>query len=46
VRNSRADIVLLAREFLRDPYWPINAARAVHQKNAAAAPVQYARAIN
>jgi 2,4-dienoyl-CoA reductase-like NADH-dependent reductase (Old Yellow Enzyme family) len=46
VRNGRADIVLLAREFLRDPYWPLNAARALHQKNAMAAPVQYGRAIN
>jgi 2,4-dienoyl-CoA reductase-like NADH-dependent reductase (Old Yellow Enzyme family) len=22
IRNGRADIVLLAREFLREPYWP------------------------
>jgi 2,4-dienoyl-CoA reductase-like NADH-dependent reductase (Old Yellow Enzyme family) len=44
IRNGRADIVLLAREFLRNPYWPLEAARAVHQKSAIAPPVQYARA--
>jgi 2,4-dienoyl-CoA reductase-like NADH-dependent reductase (Old Yellow Enzyme family) len=27
VRNGRADCVLLARELLRDPYWPLRAAR-------------------
>lgn len=26
VRDRRADLVLLGREFLRDPYWPIRAA--------------------
>lgn len=27
VRNGRADLVLLGRELLRDPYWPLRAAR-------------------
>ncbi len=27
IRNGRADIVLLGREFLRDPYWPLHAAK-------------------
>ena len=27
VRNQQADCVLLARELLRDPYWPLRAAR-------------------
>ena len=27
VRRGQADIVLLAREMLRDPYWPLRAAR-------------------
>ena len=27
IRNGEADIVLLARELLRDPYWPLRAAR-------------------
>ena len=26
VREGQADIVLLARELLRDPYWPLHAA--------------------
>lgn len=44
VRNGRADIVLLARQFLRDPYWPLRAATALRQKEALPAPVQYGRA--
>jgi 2,4-dienoyl-CoA reductase-like NADH-dependent reductase (Old Yellow Enzyme family) len=44
VRNGQADIVLLAREFLRDPYWPAHAARALGQGAAVPPPVQYARA--
>jgi 2,4-dienoyl-CoA reductase-like NADH-dependent reductase (Old Yellow Enzyme family) len=31
IRNGDADVVVMAREFLRDPYWPLHAARAVHQ---------------
>lgn len=27
IRNGEADMVLLARQFLRDPYWPLHAAR-------------------
>ncbi len=44
IRNGRADIVLLAREFLREPYWPLKAARVLGQRNALAIPPQYARA--
>jgi 2,4-dienoyl-CoA reductase-like NADH-dependent reductase (Old Yellow Enzyme family) len=29
VAGGRADLVLLARELLRDPYWPLHAARAL-----------------
>jgi 2,4-dienoyl-CoA reductase-like NADH-dependent reductase (Old Yellow Enzyme family) len=29
VRNGDADLVLLARQFLRDPYWPLHAASAL-----------------
>ena len=29
VAGGQADIVLLAREMLRDPYWPLHAARAL-----------------
>jgi len=42
IRSGQADLVLLAREFLRDPYFPIHAARALNQPDIA--PVQYARA--
>jgi 2,4-dienoyl-CoA reductase-like NADH-dependent reductase (Old Yellow Enzyme family) len=44
IRNGRADLVLLAREFLREPYWPRLAARALGHKDAVSVPVQYARA--
>jgi 2,4-dienoyl-CoA reductase-like NADH-dependent reductase (Old Yellow Enzyme family) len=44
IRQGRADIVLLARQFLRDPYWPAHAARALGQKDKLTTPPQYARA--
>lgn len=44
IRNGRADFVLLAREFLREPYWPRIAARTLRQRDAVPAPVQYGRA--
>ena len=44
ISNGRADIVLLAREFLREPYWPRIAANALRQKDAVRPPVQYSRA--
>ncbi len=34
VASGRADAVLLARQFLRDPYWPLHAARALGAKAA------------
>ena len=42
VRSGQADLVLLARELLRDPYWPLRAARELG--HAAAWPAQYLRA--
>jgi 2,4-dienoyl-CoA reductase-like NADH-dependent reductase (Old Yellow Enzyme family) len=42
VRKGQADLVLLAREFLRDPYFPLHAATALDEKPAP--PPQYARA--
>jgi len=42
VRNGQADVVLLARQFLRDPYWPAHAARTLGYK--ITPPNQYARA--
>lgn len=44
VRNGRADVVLLARELLRDPQWPLHAARALQVRKGVPAPPQYARA--
>ena len=44
VRNGRADLVLLARELLRDAEWPLRAARALGQTTALKPPVQYERA--
>lgn len=32
IRNQRADIVLLGRELLRNPYWALSAAHEVHKK--------------
>ena len=44
VATGQADAVLLARELLRDPYWPLHAA---HELRAEAEwPVQYERAQN
>jgi 2,4-dienoyl-CoA reductase-like NADH-dependent reductase (Old Yellow Enzyme family) len=42
IRTGRADLVLLAREMLRDPYWPLRAARELGQP--VKWPVQYRRA--
>lgn len=42
IRNGRADLVLLGRELLRDPSWPIHAAVALKQP--APVPPQYLRA--
>jgi len=42
IRTHQADLVLLARELLREPYWPLRAAEQLHQP--ASYPVQYERA--
>lgn len=42
IRTGQADIVLLAREMLRDPYWPLRAARELGHE--ASWPAQYLRA--
>jgi len=42
IHAGRADMVFLARQLLRDPYWPLHAA--VELGVEAAAPVQYRRA--
>lgn len=42
IRSGQADMVLLAREMLRDPYWPLRAARELGYPTSW--PVQYLRA--
>jgi 2,4-dienoyl-CoA reductase-like NADH-dependent reductase (Old Yellow Enzyme family) len=42
IRTNQADVVLLARELLREPYWALRAAEQLHQP--ASYPVQYERA--
>jgi 2,4-dienoyl-CoA reductase-like NADH-dependent reductase (Old Yellow Enzyme family) len=42
LQQGQADLVLLARELLRDPYWPLHAARTLGAD--VAWPVQYDRA--
>jgi 2,4-dienoyl-CoA reductase-like NADH-dependent reductase (Old Yellow Enzyme family) len=42
IRTGQADLVFLAREFLRDPYWPLRAARELGQPETW--PAQYLRA--
>ena len=42
IRSGQADLVLLARELLRDPYWPYRAARELGQT--VSWPAQYLRA--
>jgi len=42
VRLGRADVVLLARQMLRDPYWPLHAAQALGDP--VTPPLQYLRA--
>ncbi|MFN9878604.1 MAG: NADH:flavin oxidoreductase/NADH oxidase, partial [Planctomycetota bacterium] len=45
-QQGQAEIVMLARELLRDPYWPYHAAKKLGVDQAAAVlPVQYARAV-
>ena len=42
IRTGQADVVSLAREMLRDPYWPLHAAEVLHKPGVW--PVQYERA--
>ncbi len=42
ITHGQADLVLIARESLRDPHWPLRAAKALGEK--VPAPQQYARA--
>jgi 2,4-dienoyl-CoA reductase-like NADH-dependent reductase (Old Yellow Enzyme family) len=42
IRTEQADMVLLAREMLRNPYWALRAAKELRQT--VPTPVQYSRA--
>jgi len=42
IRTGQADVVLLARELLRNPYWPLHASETLHQPGSW--PKQYERA--
>lgn len=42
LRTGQADLIIIAREFLRDPYWPLHAATALGETTSW--PVQYLRA--
>lgn len=42
LRSGQADVVVIARQFLRDPYWPLTAARVLGAQ--VQWPVQYERA--
>lgn len=44
VHDGGADLVLLARAMLRDPYWPLHAAAELGRPEARRIPVQYLRA--
>ena len=43
VREGKADLVLMARELLRNPYWPLHAARALGHSAEMPSPAPYAR---
>ena len=47
IREGRADLVLMAREFLRHPHWPLHAAKELGLEDVVRAltPPQYGRAI-
>ena len=46
IRDQHTDLVMLAREMLRDPYWPYHAALTLGvEKAPEVLPIQYARAV-
>ena len=44
LQAEQADLIVMAREFLRDPYFPLHAAKALGAPDAVRWPIQYARA--
>ncbi len=45
IQSSQADLVFLAREMLRDPNWPIHAAKKLNASDRVRIPPQYLRAM-
>ena len=45
LQDEAADMIFIARQFLRDPYWPRRAAIALASENDAPIPIQYRRSI-
>jgi 2,4-dienoyl-CoA reductase-like NADH-dependent reductase (Old Yellow Enzyme family) len=43
IETGKADLILLARVLLRDPYWPLRAAAALGKLETIGAPPQYER---
>jgi 2,4-dienoyl-CoA reductase-like NADH-dependent reductase (Old Yellow Enzyme family) len=41
IRSGDADMILLGRELLRDPYWPLHAAEVLGATERVAVPCQY-----
>ena len=46
IREGRADLILLGRESLRDPYWPFHAAKALGQAERVKLPTPYDYAVH
>jgi len=44
IRNGRADMAIIGREHLRDPYFTLHAARQLNREDAVSVPPQYRRA--
>lgn len=44
VAKGEADLILLGRESLRNPYWPLQAAHELNERDAIHTPLQYGRA--
>ncbi|MFB6131967.1 MAG: NADH:flavin oxidoreductase/NADH oxidase [Halanaeroarchaeum sp.] len=43
IRNGRADLAIVGREFLRDPYFPLHAAQTLGESDRLRPPAQYRR---
>ena len=46
VSQGKADLILMAREFLRDPYWPLRHAMTEDGRRIPSPPAQYGRAFS